>query len=839
MTKRLIIVFFVFIVHYAFAVDLINVPPIVYSVNVTTGEYYDARQDVAQITPAHLASIRSYTSSAGWKNVSNNTVTLDENCALTYSLDSNNNLSSVSLNGTNLYQYQYQEQTPLITSWSAADGSSYSIAYNEAGQVKEISGMVANSDNPQVIASYAYSENRTDVIDAMGLQRSFYYDQNNCLSKLEEYSGSTIYRCQQIYWIAHPTQKSWLIRTRTWEDGQGHAFLCATYTYDGMGNRITEVLHRNTNGDHLIPLDMDGQGNLSTPAKTTYSKRWTYTNSETPLILTHDEDNGSHAEYQYDPILNKATSIFMGDGKQLHKRWFTDYDSEGHPISLMVDNGSNRDRSSNEGVTQRQYMEYTYIDTPSKRQIATVATSVETPQTNGKLHLYNTINIYDAQGRQTSSTTSDLTGNLIERSTNIFTPNGLQRSTTNPQTTSSTTYDLWGRPVVMTSGASVAGTPESTQYSYDNAGNLIVALTTDAKGVVTATQHTYNAMRLKTSTVSSTSTTSYEYDAQHRLIKETTIPYDPTAKGISTTYEYDLFDNIVSEQKSDILPPPIPAPSCSLDKSAHWLWGTWSSLKSVLSVEDQLGQEIQEEAKDFFDETLAGMFGLYDSLGTFGLYNPGKEVNPKVKITVINGILNLRETLVETILQLTESHDENQIYFVYRPTEGWTRDILNCTFAKLGIMVTPSTYMLVELWRELIKEMGGVNGGGTILHYAHSIGATDTYAAALMLTPEERKMIKLVVIGTPSLIPTELNFKEVDIYISVRDGVGLIGLITSPIRWAKAVFSHDPQIHFVGTYWGIPLADHLLTQPAYREVIEILGEKFLEEYALEIDCIKS
>ena len=142
-------------------------------------------------------------------------------------------------------------------------------------------------------------------------------------------------------------------------------------------------------------------------------------------------------------------------------------------------------------------------------------------------------------------------------------------------------------------------------------------------------------------------------------------------------------------------------------------------------------------SKIFSVKTCTSSLGICESKGSWGIFNPGVQINPKVKLTAINGILNLKGNLEDTIDQISQAHGNNQIYYVYRPTEGWTRDIYGCVFAKMGF-VSPSAHALADLWRELIKEMGGVNGGGTIVHYAHSIGAHRYLVAGTLLTPEER-----------------------------------------------------------------------------------------------------
>jgi hypothetical protein len=62
--------------------------------------------------------------------------------------------------------------------------------------------------------------------------------------------------------------------------------------------------------------------------------------------------------------------------------------------------------------------------------------------------------------------------------------------------------------------------------------------------------------------------------------------------------------------------------------------------------------------------------------------------------------------------------------------------------------------------------------------------------------------------------------------MSYRDGVGL----SDPIGFFRGLFSIDDNVVFLGSFLGIPLMDHMLTQETYRRAIEMFGKDFVELY---------
>lgn len=246
-------------------------------------------------------------------------------------------------------------------------------------------------------------------------------------------------------------------------------------------------------------------------------------------------------------------------------------------------------------------------------------------------------------------------------------------------------------------------------------------------------------------------------------------------------------------------------------------------INNYLSLEFNLKTKIEEAALDFFGRNTLLLHGFYLDKHETGTFGEG-EINDKVRITLINGILNARLDIMESAEMISKFHGGNNIHYIFRPTEGWTKDFIKCGLVKGG-WVSPQAKQLAVLWLELISEMGGVNQGGKIIHYAHSIGAVDSLMAKKFLSSEELSMIQVYTFGSPSILQPE-GFHSVTNYISKGDGVSYL----DPISYIQSMINPIEHTLFIPSSWPLPLVDHQLTFPAYKSILETLGKQFLEKY---------
>lgn len=200
----------------------------------------------------------------------------------------------------------------------------------------------------------------------------------------------------------------------------------------------------------------------------------------------------------------------------------------------------------------------------------------------------------------------------------------------------------------------------------------------------------------------------------------------------------------------------------------------------------------------------------------------GENSPEKARITFINGILNNKKDLLKSIGNLSRLHGNTSIHYVFKPSEGFTWDFLRSSLIKFG-HVTPQAEGLAELWKSLIVEMGGVESEGVIYHYAHSSGGSNTYLARFLLTPEEQKMIKVITLGSPTVIPNE-GFRSVLNYMSISD----IILYLDPVSHLKALLGDESHVIYVGEDYGFSFEDHILEGKSYNEVLGVHGKEFVD-----------
>lgn len=255
---------------------------------------------------------------------------------------------------------------------------------------------------------------------------------------------------------------------------------------------------------------------------------------------------------------------------------------------------------------------------------------------------------------------------------------------------------------------------------------------------------------------------------------------------------------------------------------AYFFAGSLNDFKQHASYTNYMQRDWDQIAEQFFDKSYLQFSGYYFYPIESGRTPYGEEIDDKIRVTLINGILNVRSDLEMALKLFSTSHGDIPIHYVFRPTEGWSKDLLSSSLSKLGF-TSPYAKLLAQKWKELIEEMGGVEQGGKIIHYAHSIGATETYVAKNLLTIEEQKMIHIHSIGSPTMIPNDSGFASIVNYVSKRDGVCLL----DPVGYVMGYFYGQSQIELVGSFWGIPLIDHTLYGDSYGNVIEELGKQFL------------
>ncbi len=265
-----------------------------------------------------------------------------------------------------------------------------------------------------------------------------------------------------------------------------------------------------------------------------------------------------------------------------------------------------------------------------------------------------------------------------------------------------------------------------------------------------------------------------------------------------------------------------------LQLSAHQARMKWNA---ELNLPTPIGKALEKIAKALFGEATYLLMGPHFEETYVDCYGR-REISDKVRLTFINGILNTRSILLQSLDFISESHGGIKVHYVFRPTEGWTGDISRAVFIRTAFTLgfrSQHAYLLAQQWRELIQEMGGIEGGGVIVHYAHSLGGSDTDRARELLSLEEQKMIRVVTFGSATLI-RNVGFQSVINIVSVNDGVSSFFL--EPLGHIRNYFDPETNVHFYGSFLNAPYwpTDHLLNGPTYGPLLKSLGDKFLLEF---------
>lgn len=260
-----------------------------------------------------------------------------------------------------------------------------------------------------------------------------------------------------------------------------------------------------------------------------------------------------------------------------------------------------------------------------------------------------------------------------------------------------------------------------------------------------------------------------------------------------------------------------------MGNALHYTDRTIKALKNKLSFEDYIRPAITDAGEMVLGKMFLQLSGFYQDKSEMGVHGKG-ELNDKVRITLVNGILNARCDYKQSLDIISNCHGGVNIHYLFDATNGWTNDMLRAFISRMG-HISPISYQLVDMWRDLIDEMGGVGQGGLIIHYAHSIGATHTKNALSLLSPQERAMIRVYTFGAPTTI-SDSGLESVKNFISYRDGVSML----DPIGYFAGLLGLSEDIAMVGTPWGIPFIEHTLNGGAYYDIIKILGVHFMKHY---------
>jgi len=205
----------------------------------------------------------------------------------------------------------------------------------------------------------------------------------------------------------------------------------------------------------------------------------------------------------------------------------------------------------------------------------------------------------------------------------------------------------------------------------------------------------------------------------------------------------------------------------------------------------------------------------------------------KVRVTWINGIDYTLEDTEKIANYISRVFGGVNVHYLYNPTTGFFNDFYEATrqyFHNASQLLEGNKAIVVQqlasYFRVMIAEVGGVDGGGRIVHLAHSQGGMITQLASQLLTQEERDMIDVITFGTPAIVTSE-DYGSALNYISNKDYVGRFSSGASYLwpsnQSTDEIIYLDP-IPYEGLY------DHSMHNATYKAALMAVAQKFRAEY---------
>ncbi len=148
-------------------------------------------------------------------------------------------------------------------------------------------------------------------------------------------------------------------------------------------------------------------------------------------------------------------------------------------------------------------------------------------------------------------------------------------------------------------------------------------------------------------------------------------------------------------------------------KSAHHVK---LKLSAELKLPPQIGTELEKVGKTLFGDSTYLLMGHSCEETQIGYYGD-QEISDKVRVTFINGILTTQNTMWYNLDVISQCHGGVKVHYIFRPTEGWTWDISRAITIKMAFQFgfrSMHATLLALMWRGLIREMGGIEGGSRL-----------------------------------------------------------------------------------------------------------------------------
>ncbi len=202
-------------------------------------------------------------------------------------------------------------------------------------------------------------------------------------------------------------------------------------------------------------------------------------------------------------------------------------------------------------------------------------------------------------------------------------------------------------------------------------------------------------------------------------------------------------------------------------------------------------------------------------------FQVGHNQHQKYLVTFINGICNSRDSVNQTVKQISKENEDLLIDVIFNSSHGFVFDVLECVANMIGIP-THATEVFEENMIKFADEARAT--GRQILHIAHSQGGLITGRGLKNLSPEDKSIMHIRTYGSACIIPNGAA-------ATVNNFVNLL----DPVPWLAdwpgmlmALNSNRAHLRIIDHPKKALLFDHMIMGESYRNHWRLNSKKFLE-----------
>ena len=444
--------------------------------------------------------------------------------------------------GSHCIPISYEYQKEMLVRKILPEGRFVEVEYQDR-KVKFLKGPNVATGESEVVYSFFYGDNYTDVYNAIGTKSRYFCDNRSQLTAIERYDEQDkLYRVDRKYWGNSPSQTG-LLLAKTIEDGLGKVHSYRSFQYDANKNVTEEKIYGNLTGQKEADLLVSPEGEILSSEEECSTRKFEYSNDGLNLLVQVGDCKGNKTVYQYLPGTNLLIRKFIYDRKTIKKRTFQYYNEDAVLVKSIEDDGSQESETDifGWGVTERHIK----IIQPKGHLPETIEERALDLKKREEILVKKISCTYDEQSNLLSCRTFDANGEYAFTEEKAYNCHGQIISEIDRSGRETLyTYDELGNQTskhILCENRLI-----ETNYNFKNLPTHIKETTPDDTSSI---YFSYDTLGRKIgSTDRFGHTTHYQYDSFHRLTKVThpeVLNEEEITRPIFQ-YTYDLFGNAIS-----------------------------------------------------------------------------------------------------------------------------------------------------------------------------------------------------------------------------------------------------------------------------------------------------